>query len=120
MTVIQSTMPTAISLETAATITERSRRTWQRRLADGGVERISEDGRGRTMLLLTDVLPLVCVPLAPEDQQILLLADDGSASAQCDIGQVFDLHGKHEIAVHWWTYASAQGNADAMQCLAGC
>ena len=117
MTVMQSTLPSAISLEAAAIITERSRRTWQRRLADGGVDRVSEDGRGRSMLQLTDVLPLVCVPLDSEEQQILLKADDGSASAQCDIGQVFDLLGKHEIAVHWWMQASEQGNADAMQCL---
>lgn len=117
MTVMQPTRPPAISLEAAAIITERSRRTWQRRLADGGVDRVLEDGRGRSMLQLINVLPLVCVPLGLEEQQILLLADNGSASAQCDIGQVFDLHGKHEIAVHWWVQASEQGNADAMQCL---
>jgi TPR repeat protein len=114
---MQATLPLAISLEAAAIITERSRRTWQRRLADGGVDRVSEDSRGRSMLHLIDVLPLVCVPLSLEEQQILLLADDGSASAQCDIGQVFDLNGKHEIAVYWWEQASAQGDSNAMQCL---
>ncbi|RYF47635.1 MAG: sel1 repeat family protein [Cytophagaceae bacterium] len=117
MTVMQATQSPAISLETAAIITERSRRTWQRRLADGGVDRVAEDARGRSMLQLRDVLPLVCVPLGPEEQQILALADDGSASAQRDIGQVFDLYGKHEIAIHWWRQASEQGDADAMQCL---
>jgi hypothetical protein len=117
MTVIQATRPPAISLEAAAIITERSRRTWQRRLAVGGVDRVAEDARGRSMLQLRDVLPLVCVPLGPEEQQILVLADDGSASAQCDIGQVFDLHDKHEIAVYWWVQAAEQGDADAMQCL---
>jgi TPR repeat protein len=114
---MQATVPPAISLEAAAIITERSRRTWQRRLADGGVDRVSEDSRGRSMLQLIDVLPFVCVPLSSEEQQILVLADDGSASAQCDIGQVFDLHGKNEIAVHWWEQASEQGDAEAMQCL---
>lgn len=117
MTVMQATLPPALSLEAAAIITERSRRTWQRRLADGGVDRVSEDNRGRSMLQLIDVLPLVCVPLSPEEQQILLLADDGAPSAQSDIGQVFDLHGKHEIAVYWWEQAAEQGDADAMQCL---
>jgi TPR repeat protein len=117
MTVMQATLPPAISLEVAAVITERSRRTWQRRLADGGVDRVSEDSRGRSMLQLVDVLPLVCVPLGVEEREVLLRADDGSASAQCDIGQVFDLHGKHEIAIYWWMQASEQDNADAMQCL---
>ena len=117
MTVIQAALPLAVSLETAALITERSRRTWQRRLADGGVDRVLVDGRGRSMLQLIDVLPLVCMPLELEEQRILLLADDGSASAQCEIGQVFDLYGKHEIAIHWWVQAAEQGDADALQCL---
>lgn len=114
---MQKNLPKAISLEAAAIITERSRRTWQRRIADGGVGRVSEDSRGRSMLSLVDVLPLVCISLAAEDQQMLLQADEGSASAQCDMGQVFSLQGKHEIAVHWWVQAAEQGHADAMQCL---
>lgn len=69
------------------------------------------------MLQLTDVLPHVCVTLGPEELQLLMLADDGSAAAQRDMGQVFDLHGKHEIAVYWWTQATGQGDADAMQCM---
>ena len=48
---------------------------------------------------------------------MLVLADSGSAASQCDIGQVFDLLGKHEIAIYWWQLAAEQGDAEAMQCL---
>lgn len=117
MTVIRSAMSGSISVDTAALITERSKRTWQRRLAEGGIDRVSDDPRGRSMVHLDDVRPLLCVPLDEEEIDILLLADGGSAGAQCDIGQVFDLLGKNEIAVSWWTRAAEQEDAEAMQCL---
>ncbi|KKI12315.1 hypothetical protein XA67_20235 [Comamonas thiooxydans] len=109
-------MTDLISIDTVAIITERSKRTWQRRLASG-VDRVLEDLRGRSMLRLEDIHPFICAPLSKDDINVLIQADRGSASCQCDIGQVFDLLGKHEIAIYWWMQAAEQGDAEAMQCL---
>ena len=117
MTVTPPSKTTAISLDTAAIISERSKRTWQRRMAEGGLERLADDARGRSMVCLTEVAPLICVPLQGTDVEVLLAADAGSAAAQRDLGQIFASHAKHEIAVHWLKQAAEQGDADAMQCL---
>jgi len=69
------------------------------------------------MVRLSDVQPLLCVPLSADELTVLCDADSGSAGAQRDVGQVFDLQGKPEIAVYWWGQAADQGDADAMQCL---
>ena len=116
MTVTPIDMSALISIDTAAIITERSKRTWQRRLASG-FDRISTDLRGRSMIRLADVYPFICVPLSEDDISALMLADSSLAAGQCDIGQIFDLLGKHEIAVYWWRQAAEQGDAEAMQCL---
>lgn len=117
MTVTPRNTTTAISLDTAAIISERSKRTWQRRLAEGGITRLADDARGRSMVCLTDVAALVCVPLQGEEIEVLLEADAGSAGAQRDLGQIFASHEKYEIAAHWLRLAAEQGDADAMQCL---
>ena len=116
MTVTPTAMTESISIDTPSIITERSKRTWQRRIASG-VDRVLEDLRGRSMVRLEDVYPFICVPLSEDDISALMLADSGSAVGQCDIGQIFDLLGKHEIAVYWWRQAAEQGDAEAMQCL---
>ncbi|WP_219209469.1 tetratricopeptide repeat protein [Variovorax boronicumulans] len=117
MTVTPRSTTTAISLDTAAIISERSKRTWQRRLAEGEVIRLADDARGRSMVCLTDVAALICIPLQGDDVDLLLEADAGSAAAQRDLGQLFASHEKYEIAVHWLRQAAEQGDADAMQCL---
>ena len=104
-------MTDLISIDTVSIITERSKRTWQRRLANG-VDRVLEDLRGRSMLRLEDVHPFICAPLGEDDLKVLVQADRGSASSQCDIGQVFDLLGKHEIAIYWWMQAAEHGDAE--------
>lgn len=109
-------MTDLISIDTVSIITERSKRTWQRRLASG-VDRVLEDFRGRSMLRMEDIHPFICASLSEDDISVLIQADRGSASSQCDIGQVFDLLGKHEIAIYWWLQAAEQGDAEAMQCL---
>lgn len=117
MTVTSSSTTAAISVDTAAIISERSKRTWQRRLAEGGVARLADDSRGRSMVRLSDVAPSVCAPLLSEEMRLLLEADSGAPAAQRDIGQVFASHGKHEIAMYWLKLAADQGDADAMQCI---
>lgn len=109
-------MSDLISIEAVSIITERSRRTWQRRIASG-IYRTYEDQRGRSMLSLDDVYPFICVPLSETDISLLIQADSGSSEGQCDIGQVFGLLGKDEIAIYWWRQSAEQGCSEAMQCI---
>lgn len=86
-------MPTApppqpISLNTAAILTGRSLRTWQRRIEEGLVPRL---GDGRALVPFDAVVPELPLPLAPEDVDMLVRADQGDAGAQADIGALFAL-----------------------------
>src|SRR5690606_26098940 len=63
-----------ISLNTAAALTGRSVRTWQRRIEDGQAPRLG-DGRGRSLVPFEAVRPWLAVPLSEEDVQVLVRAD---------------------------------------------
>ena len=71
-----------ISITASVVVTERSRRTWWRRIGDGTVTRLVNDARGRAMVNLAEVAPLICVPLNREDLDFLVKADAGSADAE--------------------------------------
>lgn len=107
----------AISIDAVVVITERSRRTWWRRLAEGTFRRMSDDNRGRAMLSWDEVVPLICIPMRSEDLAFVLRADASDAEAQNDIGQLFSINGKHEAAFYWIQKAAQNGHADAMQWL---
>lgn len=109
-----------ISIAASVAVTERSRRTWWRRIADGTVTRLADDARGRAMLSLAEVSPFICVPLDRADLEFLVRADAGDADAQNDIGQLFSNAGRPKIALYWLEQAAHQGHADAMQWLGRC
>ena len=79
-----------ISLNTAAVLTGRSVRTWQRRIEDGQAPRLG-DGRGKSLVPFAAVRPWLAVPLGEEDLRVLVRADQGDATAQADIGALFAL-----------------------------
>lgn len=79
-----------ISLNTAAVLTGRSMRTWQRRIEDGLAPRLG-DGRGKSLVPFEAVRPWLAVPLSEEDVRVLVRADQGDATAQADIGALFAL-----------------------------
>lgn len=110
----------AISLDAAIVITERSKRTWWRRITDGTVTRLENDARGRAMLAFAEVASLICVPVQAYDLEMILRADAGDADAQADVGQMFSNAGKHEAARYWLQIAADQEHADAMQWLGRC
>lgn len=110
---------TSISLDTAIIVTERSKSTWRRRLAEGELVKIDADGK-RTMLSLSDVRPLICIEMSEEDLDFLVAADAGDAEAQDDMGQMFLAAGKTEIAIHWLQLSARQDYPNAMQCLGQC
>ncbi len=77
-----------ISLNTAAVLTGRSLRTWQRRIEEGLVPRL---GDGRALVPFDAVAPELTLTLTPEDVDMLVRADQGDAAAQADVGALFAL-----------------------------
>ena len=110
----------SISLEAVIAITEQSKRTWWRRMAEQQVQRLAKDAAGRTTVLFDDILKDVCIPLNDDDKELILRADAGQAEAQSEVGQLFLAADKPEAAVYWLRAAAGQGYADAMQLLGGC
>lgn len=107
-------MSRAISLDAAAMVTRVSKRTLRRRLSDGQIGRQENDSEGRTMLNFEDLIPMLCVPIGPEDHNLLIEAAAGDVEAQNDLALLFLEAGKPEIGLHWLTMAADQGNPDAM------
>ena len=123
-----------ISLNTAAVLTGRSLRTWQRRIEEGLVPRL---GDGRALVPFDAVAPELALTLTPEDVDVLVRADQGDAAAQADVGALFALAALDEArgqagsrpaslargggsimpALHFLMQAAEQGEADAMHWL---
>lgn len=91
----------AISLDSAIIVTEISKRTLWRRLTEGQITRLENDDRGRAMLAFEDLIPLLCVPVAPDDHELFIQADAGDAEAQNDLAQLFLEADKPDIALYW-------------------
>lgn len=91
----------AISLDSAIIVTEISKRTLWRRLTDGQITRLENDERGRAMLAFDDLVPLLCVPVEPEDYDLFIDADAGDVEAQNDLALLFLGADKPEIALYW-------------------
>ncbi len=128
-----------ISLATAAVLTGRSMRTWQRRIEEGAVPRLG-DGRG-ALVPFAAVRPALALDLTDEDVAMLVRADQGDAAAQADVGARFALAALQEAeagrggdalvapdaarggggsmvaALHFLRQAAQQGPADAMHWL---
>ena len=120
-----------ISLNTAAVLTGRSIRTWQRRIEEGLVPRLGDE-RGRALVAFDAVRPALAVELAAAEVDLLVRADQGDAQAQAEVGALFALAALDEAkaaapahtaggsaipALHFLTRAAEQGQADAMHWL---
>lgn len=112
------TMSKAISLDAAIIVTGVSKRTLWRRVTDGQITRQDNDARGRAMLTLAKLAPMLCVPVEPDDYELLAEADAGDACAQNDLAQLFLDADRPDIAIHWLRLAVDQEHADAMHNLA--
>lgn len=117
---VTKTTPAVISLDTVCAITEISKNTWWRRIAKGDFTHVANDPRRRTMLLWSEVEQHICVPIEPEDKQFILLADAGDAESQDDVGQLFLMSKKYQVAIYWFELAAQQNHPDAMQWLGHC
>lgn len=110
----------SISMDAALAITDLSKRTLWRRLAAGKLTKLESDARGRTMVRVADVAPLIGIPMDAEALAVLVKADAGDAEAQDDIGHFFLAAGRQAAARHWLERAAHQENPNAMQCLGRC
>lgn len=79
-----------ISLNTAAALTGRSIRTWQRRVEEGLVPRLADE-RGRALVAVDAVRPALALQLSDDEVDMLVQADQGDATAQAEAGALFAL-----------------------------
>lgn len=116
-----------LHVNTAAALTGRSVRTWQRRMEQGLVARQAD---GRALVPWTALQAELVAPLAPQHAPLLEQADQGDAAAQADMGAllalaVLDVQGAAQgsdgcvaAARYFLEQAAQQGEADAMHWLA--
>ncbi|MDR0529634.1 MAG: hypothetical protein LBG69_08515 [Zoogloeaceae bacterium] len=123
-----------ISLEASIPLTGLSRRTLWRRIADGTLRKLENDGQEeegreefssregspRALLSLSRVLELAGLRLDEKTSERLLAADRGNAEEQLFMGQYFYAQERYALAVYWFQLAAARGSADAMHCLGKC
>jgi len=110
-------MSRAINLEASALITQLSKRTLWRRLSEGQITRQENDYEGRTMLTFEDLVPMLCIPVAPQDHELIIQAAAGDAGAQTDLALLFLEADKPDVGLSWLTQATDQGHPDAMHLL---
>lgn len=72
------------------------------------------------MVALSEIVPLIGVPMNAEDLAVLVKADAGDAEAQDDMGHFFLAAGSSVAARYWLEQAVRQSNPNAMQCLGRC
>ncbi len=113
-----------LSIDSAALLTDTSKRTLWRHLSAGKLQRRGMDERGRVMLALSELAPNLCVTLSAKsegttesDYELLVSADRGDSSAQNDLALLFLEQGRPDIAVQWFLLAAQQQHIDAMHYL---
>lgn len=110
----------SISLNTAAAISDRSKRTWIRRVDDGLARRGLGDSSTRAMVDMEDVAPFIAIAMNSDDLARVVAADAGDPEAQNDLAMLFLAAGRYKAAVYWLELAAAQGYADAMHHMGRC
>lgn len=110
-------MEKAISLDTAAIVTDVSKRTLWRWINDKKIMRQENDKRGRAMLKINDIAPMFCVQILPEDYVLLADSDNEKANAQNDLAILFLEQNRPDIAQYWLHSAAENQHPDAMQYL---
>ncbi len=110
-----------VSLQSAITLTEWSERTIRRRLADGSL-RCATDNEAyyKTMICFDSIKHDICIPLNPDDIELIKSADSGDAKAQNDLALLFLENNKLKSAVYWLELAAKQHFTDAMHLLGRC
>jgi TPR repeat protein len=66
------------------------------------------------MLTFEDLVPMLCILVAPQDHDLIIEAAAGDAEAQNDLALLFLDADKPDIGLHWLALAADQGHSDAM------
>lgn len=111
-----------ISITTATTLTGWSRRTLWRRISDGTLRREASNllEGNKTKIHLSTIKRHICIPLDPDDFELIENADAGETEAQTDLALLFLLNKKPENAVYWLELAVKRDSANAMYLLGRC
>lgn len=110
-------MEKIISLDTAAVLVDVSKRTLWRWINDGKIVRKGTDKRGRAMLEIDNIIPIICIEVLSEDYELLTGADNNDPEAQNDLAILFLEKKRPDIALYWLTCAANNEHADAMHYL---
>lgn len=111
-----------ISITTATKLTGWSRRTLWRRISDGTLIREGnstlEDNKVK--IHLGTIKLHICIPLEPDDFDLIESADAGKTEAQTDLALLFLINKRPENAVYWLELAVKRADANAMYLLGRC
>ncbi|WP_151637193.1 tetratricopeptide repeat protein [Noviherbaspirillum aerium] len=112
----------AISLNAVIALTDQSERTLRRRIADGSLPRVADEGGSsyKTMIPFEAIRSQLVVPLASDEIHLVREADAGNASAQNDLALLLLSHQKPQGALYWLELAAKQECPEAMHWLARC
>ena len=109
---------TAITVPTAALILDRTTRTIWRRIADGSLPTITEDDRQK--IPLDAVIHEACIPIDPEDYELITGTDAGNAESQCELALLFLLRDRPHIALPLLNLAAREDYPEALYQIARC
>ncbi|CAI06125.1 hypothetical protein ebA7 [Aromatoleum aromaticum EbN1] len=109
---------TAITVPTAALILDRTTRTIWRRIADGSLPAITEDDRQK--IPLDAVIREACIPIDPDDYELVTGTDAGDAESQCDLALLFLLRDRPHIAMPLLNLAAKDDYPEALYQIARC
>lgn len=102
----------------AAALLGVSKRTVWRRVSDGQLGQVLNGAPGEcTRVGLVQVLAMAEVTLDESERALVVAADRGAATAQCEFGLWLRGRGQLNEAFRWFQAAARQGEADAMQWL---
>jgi TPR repeat protein len=114
--------PSSCGIQTASILLGRSKRTLQRWCEDGTL-RVVQCGPGRAQrqhIDLAQILEMFGPCPEPDFAELVVVADEGAADAQNDLGVVLLQEGKAESAVAFFQESARQEYPEAMHWLSQC
>ena len=111
-----------ISIAMAISLTGWSKRTLWRRISDGTLTRGHDKvvKHNKTQIQLEAIEPHFCVPIEPDDFDLIEHADSGNVEAQTDLALLFLASAKPESAIYWLELAAKRDHTNAMYLLGRC
>lgn len=106
-----------LSARTAARLTGRTGRTLQRWCEEGTLPSVAVNGKGKRMIPVDALAPLLPLPLDDALRGLLGRAEGGDGEAALALGLMLMEAGKPALALAWFQEAAEAGNADAMHWL---